>query len=126
MSKTIETLLLRNLQEVFDEGDPERRRSAIEQLYTEDCVVNLPLGRYHGHDALDKSAVSCAPATRVTFTPHTTRRQRYRTADALTGVLDPRASRRDTRVSTSSLPVTPRFQPFTCFSTPRQSEAGRR
>jgi hypothetical protein len=41
MSNMIETLLLRNLQEVFGEGDPERRRSAIEQLYTEDCVVNL-------------------------------------------------------------------------------------
>ncbi len=31
MSNNIETLLLRNLQEVFGEGDPERRRSAIEQ-----------------------------------------------------------------------------------------------
>jgi len=41
MSNIIETLLLRNLQEVFGEGDPERRRSAIEELYTEDCVVNL-------------------------------------------------------------------------------------
>ena len=50
MSNIIETLLLRNLQEVFGEGDPARRRSAIEQLYTEDCVVNLPLGRYHGHE----------------------------------------------------------------------------
>jgi hypothetical protein len=28
MSNIIETLLLRNLQEVFGEGDPERRRSA--------------------------------------------------------------------------------------------------
>ena len=43
MSNIIETLLLRNLQEVFGEGDPERRRSAIEELYTEDCVVNLPV-----------------------------------------------------------------------------------
>jgi hypothetical protein len=31
----------------------------------------------------------------------------------------------DTRVSTSSLPVTARFQPFTSSSTPHQSEAGR-
>ena len=35
----IETLLLRNLQEVFGEGDPARRRAAIEELYTEDCTV---------------------------------------------------------------------------------------
>ena len=72
MSNIIETLLLRNLQEVFGEGDPERRRSAIEELYTEDCVVNLAVGQYHGHDALDRSAVSCAPATPAMFTPHIT------------------------------------------------------
>jgi hypothetical protein len=54
MSNIVETLLLRNLQEVFGEGDPERRRSAIEQLYTKDCVVNLPIGQYRGHDALDR------------------------------------------------------------------------
>jgi hypothetical protein len=45
LSNIIETLLLRNLQEVFGEGDPDRRRSAIERLYTEDCVVNLPIGQ---------------------------------------------------------------------------------
>ena len=31
MSNIIETLLLRNLQEVFGEGDPERRHSAMEE-----------------------------------------------------------------------------------------------
>jgi hypothetical protein len=35
MPDIIETLLLRNLQEVFGEGDPTRRRAAIEKLYTE-------------------------------------------------------------------------------------------
>ena len=35
----IETLLNRNLPEVFGEGDPARRRSAIQELYTEDCVL---------------------------------------------------------------------------------------
>jgi SnoaL-like domain len=54
MSNIIETLLLRNLQEVFGEGEPERRSSAIEELYTEDCVVNLPVDQYHGHEALDR------------------------------------------------------------------------
>jgi hypothetical protein len=44
MSDIIETLLLRNLQEVFGEGDPAHRRAAIEELYTEDCTVLLPLG----------------------------------------------------------------------------------
>jgi hypothetical protein len=35
----IETLLSRNLPEVFGEGDPARRRTAIQELYTEDCAV---------------------------------------------------------------------------------------
>jgi hypothetical protein len=52
----IETLLLRNLQEVFGEGDPTRRRAAISELYTEDCVVLLPIGQYVGHDALNRVA----------------------------------------------------------------------
>ena len=34
MSDIIETLLLRNLQEVFGEGDPAHRRTAIEENCT--------------------------------------------------------------------------------------------
>ena len=52
----IETLLNRNLPEVFGEGDPARRRSAIQELYTEDCVLYVPPGTFVGHDALDKFA----------------------------------------------------------------------
>ena len=52
MSDIVATLLLRNLQEVFGEGDPARRRTAIEDLYTEDCVVLLPIGRHVGRQAL--------------------------------------------------------------------------
>ena len=52
----IETLLIRNLPEVFGEGDPARRRAAIKELYTEDCVVYVPPGPVVGHDALDKFA----------------------------------------------------------------------
>jgi hypothetical protein len=36
----IETLLNRNLLEVFGEGDAARRRAAIQELYTEDCVLD--------------------------------------------------------------------------------------
>ena len=32
------------LQEVFGEGDATRRRAAIEELYTEDCVLYVPPG----------------------------------------------------------------------------------
>src|SRR5882672_8914965 len=52
----IETLLNRNLPEVFGEGDPVRRRAAIQELYTEDCVLCVPPGTFVGHDALDKFA----------------------------------------------------------------------
>ena len=40
MSDIIERLLLRNLQEVFGQGDPMRRRGAIDELYTKDCTVH--------------------------------------------------------------------------------------
>jgi SnoaL-like domain len=67
----IETLLNRNLSEVFGEGDPARRRRAIGELYTEDCVLYVPLGAFVGYDALDKFAGDL----RVThphyvYTPH--------------------------------------------------------
>ena len=56
MSDRIHELLNRNLQEVFGEGDAARRRAAIEELYTDDCVLYVPPGIFVGHDALDKFA----------------------------------------------------------------------
>src|SRR6476620_6648760 len=56
MSERISELLHRNLQEVFGEGDPVRRRAAIQELYTDDCVLYVPPGVFVGHDALDKFA----------------------------------------------------------------------
>jgi hypothetical protein len=49
-------LLQRNLQEVFGEGDAGRRRAAIKDFYTEDCVLYAPTGVVIGHSALDKFA----------------------------------------------------------------------
>jgi len=49
-------LLSRNLQEVFGEGDATRRRAAVADFYTEDCVVHTPDGTYVGHDAVDDFA----------------------------------------------------------------------
>jgi hypothetical protein len=72
MSDIIETLLLRNLQEVFGEGDPARRRAAIEDLYAKDCVVLLPTGRHIGHKALDQIAGELrAGHPTFVYTPHT-------------------------------------------------------
>lgn len=56
MADRIHELLLRNLQEVFGEGDLMKRRSAIKELYTNDCVVFVTPGTLVGHDALDKFA----------------------------------------------------------------------
>jgi SnoaL-like domain len=56
MSYTISTLLIRNLQDVFGENDPARRRAAIEEIFTEDCVFYEPRGAYHGHDEIDRVA----------------------------------------------------------------------
>jgi hypothetical protein len=44
MSDNIHELLSRNLQEVFGEGDAARRRAAIDDLYTDDCVLYAPPG----------------------------------------------------------------------------------
>ena len=56
MSDRIHELLYRNLQEVFGEGDAARRRAAIEELYTDDCVLYAPPGVFVGRDALDRFA----------------------------------------------------------------------
>src|SRR5690349_12597987 len=71
MSDRIHELLNRNLQEVFGEGDAPRRRAAIEELYTDDCVLYAPLGIFVGHDALDKFAGDLrATHPHFAYTPH--------------------------------------------------------
>jgi hypothetical protein len=52
---TIETLLKRNLHEVFGERDAKKRREAIAQLWTEDCVFIDHTGRSQGRDELDRA-----------------------------------------------------------------------
>jgi hypothetical protein len=64
-------LLYRNLQEVFGEGDAARRRAAIEEFYTDDCVLHVPDGVLVGHDALDKFAGELrATHPHFAYTPH--------------------------------------------------------
>ncbi len=45
MSYSISTLLTRNLHDVFGENDPARRRAAIDEIFTDDCVFYDPHGR---------------------------------------------------------------------------------
>ena len=57
MSYSISTLLTRNLHEVFGENDPERRRAAIDEIFTEDCVFYDPTRDvYRGRDEIDRVA----------------------------------------------------------------------
>ena len=71
MSGRIHELLNRNLREVFGEGDAARRRAAIEDLYTHDCVLDAPLGVFEGRDALDKFAGDLRAAhPHFVYTPH--------------------------------------------------------
>ena len=46
MSYSISTLLTRNLHDVFGENDPKRRRAAIDEIFTEDCVFYEPGGAF--------------------------------------------------------------------------------
>ncbi len=51
MPYSISTLLTRNLQDVFGENDPKRRRTAIDELWHEDGVFYDPSnGAYRGRD----------------------------------------------------------------------------
>jgi hypothetical protein len=56
MTERIIEVLHRNLQEVFGEADAERRRAAVEEFYTDDCVVHTPDGILVGRDAVDTFA----------------------------------------------------------------------
>ncbi len=55
-------LLPRNLQEVFGEGDAARRRTAIEDFYTDDCVLHVPEPIAYPGAGVD---AAMAPAIRV-------------------------------------------------------------
>jgi hypothetical protein len=44
MSYSISTLLTRTLPDIFNENDPARRRTAIDEIFTEDCCSTTPAG----------------------------------------------------------------------------------
>jgi len=59
MSFSISTLLTRNLNDVFGENDPKRRHTAIDEIFTEDCVFYEPGGGVHrGRDEIDRVAAA--------------------------------------------------------------------
>lgn len=67
----IHELLRRNLQEVFGEGDAQRRRAAIDHLWAEDGILYVPSGVIVGGDAIDKFAGDLrATHPHFAYTPH--------------------------------------------------------
>src|ERR1700745_152820 len=59
MSYSISTLLTRNLQDVFGENDPVRRRAAIDDIWTEDGIFYAPkTGVPRGRDEIDRIAAA--------------------------------------------------------------------
>ena len=57
MSYRISTLLIRNLQDVFGENDPARRRAVIDEIWNEDGVFYDPkTGVHRGRDEIDRVA----------------------------------------------------------------------
>jgi hypothetical protein len=60
-------LLTRNLHDVFGENDPARRRAAIDEIFTEDCVFYDAMGGvYRGRDKIDRIA-GAGGATHLDF-----------------------------------------------------------
>ena len=54
---SISSLLTRNLQDVFGENDPARRRAAIDEIFIEDGVFYDPTsGAHRGRDEIDRVA----------------------------------------------------------------------
>jgi hypothetical protein len=58
MSDSIESLLVRNLYEVFGERDPGRRKTAIEAIFDRDSVFSDPQGRHVGRRGLEDAVVA--------------------------------------------------------------------
>ena len=67
MPHSISTLLIRNLHDVSGEGDPARRRAAIDEIFSEDCAFYEPTNAfaggvtrvanvYRGRDKIDRVA----------------------------------------------------------------------
>ena len=53
----VSTLLIRNLQDVFGENDPVRRRAAVDEIFHEDAAFHDPKsGVYRGRDEIHRIA----------------------------------------------------------------------
>jgi hypothetical protein len=111
-------LLTRNLQDVFGENDPARRRAAINEIFTEDCVFYDPNGGvYRGRDEIDRIA-GAIKGTHLTFdTSRLPSPRNWGNGGAANGYRAALVRRQPTPGLISSLPGTARLPPFIYFST---------
>ena len=118
MSYSISTLLTRNLHDVFGENDPARRRAAIDEIFTEDCVFYDPKGGvYRGRDEIDRIA-GAVKATHPDFRYQPIAEpEEVGNAGGSNGYRAALVRRQLTLVLISSLPGTAGLQPFIFFST---------
>jgi hypothetical protein len=125
MSLTVSTLLLRNLNDVFGEIDPVRRRAAIDEIFHEDAVFHEPNGIYRGRNEINRIA-GVIKATHPDFQYQLVARLRsWATAGGSVGWRVARASRRLSPEPISSLPATARLPPSISFSMARAMPRGR-
>src|ERR1700693_6001595 len=110
MSDHIHELLYRNLREVCGEGDATHRRTAIEELYTEDCVLYVPSGVFVGHDALNKFAGDLRATRPISYTHRAVNLKPSTMPVAWLGVPARAAGLPNIRVGMWSLFATGRFQ----------------
>src|SRR5216117_2604175 len=128
MSYSISTLLTRNLHDVFGENDPARRRAAIDEIFTEDCVFYEPRGVYRGRDEIDRIA-GAIRATHPDFRYQPIAKpEELGMAGGSNGYRAALVRRQLTPALISSLPGTAGLPPFIFFSTsyPELDSAGRR
>ena len=118
MSFSTSTLLTRNLDDVFGENDPKRRRAAIDEIFAEDCVFYEPGGAFTV--AATRSIGSRARSGRLIRTFDISQRRDPRKWAMPGGSNGWRAgpvSRRPTPGRISSLPATAGLPPSISFST---------
>jgi hypothetical protein len=99
MSDIIETLLLRNLQEVFGEGDPTRRRAAAKDYTPKTVRFFFPSAVMSAARHSIRLPASCAPVIRASSTRPIARHRPFRTQGHSRGAPDRPASRRATQGS---------------------------
>ncbi|MGJ7036837.1 hypothetical protein J2Y63_000073 [Shinella sp. BE166] len=127
MSHDIATLLMRNLLDVFGEGDAARRRAVVDEIFHEDAVFVEPHGIYRGRDEISRIAgVIRATHRRFDIRPSLRPRSCMGWPDGCSGLPAIPASRLPMRAPISSWPVTDGLLPSICSSTENQIRRARR